>query len=137
MRWFLSCAFALSAVFAVAGVAGAKTLRTQISVTPLNGSGETGTATFAQQRDGSLLVTVLTRNGGPDPQPVHIHEGTCSSSGAVAYKLQTATNGKSETKLEAVKLSDLTSGAYVINIHKSAKEMGTYVACGRIKAGER
>jgi hypothetical protein len=132
---FLSCALILSAVLGLAGVAGAAAGRTQVTITPLNDSGETGAATLVQQPDGSLLVTVLTRNGGPDPQPVHIHKGTCERSGAIAFKLQTAVDGKSETKLKGVKLSDLTSSANVINVHKSAKEMGTYYACGRIRPG--
>jgi hypothetical protein len=123
-----------TALFTVAGVAGATAGRSEVQVTPLNHSGETGAATLAQQPDGSLRVTVLMHNGGSAPQPVHIHKGTCEESGAVAFKLQTAVNGKSETTLKGVKLSDLTSSAHVINVHKSAKEMGTYVACGRIKA---
>lgn len=133
LRVNLARAFLVSGILAFGGAAGAAAGRTQIHLAPLNASGETGTATLVQRPDGSLLVSVLTRDGGSDPQPVHIHEGTCDSSGAVAYKLQTAVGGKSETTLKGVKLSDLTSSAHVINVHKSAKEMGTYVACGRIK----
>ncbi|MEA2720375.1 MAG: hypothetical protein QOJ39_2239 [Candidatus Eremiobacteraeota bacterium] len=134
MRRFLFCAFIASTVLGSAGIAGATAARTRINIAPLNDSGETGAATLEQQSDGSLLVTVLTHNAGPDAQPVHIHKGTCDNSTAIAFRLQNAVNGKSQTRLKGVKLSDLTSSANVINVHKSAKEMGTYVACGRIRA---
>jgi hypothetical protein len=132
MRRFSTLALVLGAVFALAGVAGASAGHAQIRLAPLNNSGETGTATLVQQADGSLLVTVLTRNGGAVPQPAHIHTGGCTDGGGVAFRLQNVTNGKSVTKLERVRLADLASSAHVVNIHKSTSEMGTYTACGQI-----
>ncbi len=132
MKRLLSGALLASAVLVSAGLAGASAARSQIHLAPLSHSGETGTATLVQQPDGSLLITVVTRNGGSAPQPVHIHKGTCANSGAVAYALKTAINGKSVTTLKGVKLSDLTSSPNVINVHKSMTEMGTYTACGAI-----
>jgi hypothetical protein len=132
MKRLLSVGLLASAVLISADVAGASAIRSQIHLAPLSHSGETGTATLVQQSDGSLLITVVTRNGGSAPQPVHIHKGTCTDSGAVAYALKTAVNGKSVTTLKNVKLSDLASSANVINVHKSMTEMGTYTACGLI-----
>jgi Cu/Zn superoxide dismutase len=132
MRHLFSGAVAASAVLILSGIAGATAARAAIRLAPLNNSGETAVATLVQQADGSLLVTVLTRNGGNGPQPVHIHQGACADNGPVAYKLETATNGRSVTKLKGVKLADLAARANVINIHKSTAEMGTYVACGLI-----
>ena len=132
MRLLFSCAIVASAALVLGGPAGAGAARTQVHLAPLNGSGETATATLVQRADGSLLVTVLTTHGGSVPQPVHIHKGTCTDGGAVAYKLENAVHGRSVTTLKDVKLSDLQSHASVINIHKSKAEMGTYVACGPI-----
>lgn len=132
MRRFFSCAAAACAVLILCGAAGASAVRTQLRLAPLSNSGETATATLVQQPDGSLLVTVVTRNGGSVPQPVHVHKGTCTDGGAVAYKLENVVNGTSVTKLKAVKLSDLASHPNVINIHKSTAEMGVYTACGPI-----
>ena len=35
-----------------------------------------------------------------------------------------------------VKLDDLRNGAFAINVHKSAAEIQTYVACGDISTGK-
>ncbi len=92
---------------------------------------------------------------GDAVHPAHIHAGSCDELGDVAYPLSSVgsemlVNGTpmagspaseasgeaaessvaaSVTDVEAA-LQDLLSGDYAINVHKSAGEIGTYIACG-------
>jgi CHRD domain len=97
----------------------------------LNNSGESGKATLTAMGGKTKVVVDLT--GAPEgvAQPAHIHHGTCEKLGAPAYPLEAVKNGKSETTVDA-KVSDLTAGDFAINVHKSEKEISTYVACGDI-----
>lgn len=97
----------------------------------LNNSGESGKATLTAQ-DGKTKV-VIDLTGAPEgvAQPAHVHHGTCENLGGPAYPLEAVKNGKSETTIEA-KLSDLTTGDFAINVHKSEKEIANYVSCGDI-----
>lgn len=94
--------------------------------------------------------------------PAHIHSGTCDDVGDVVYPLndlQAAATvadpdatpplslaatpdaedvlgpvdvvAQSGTDVDAP-LDELVSGGYVINVHESADNMGTYIACGDI-----
>lgn len=97
-----------------------------------NNSGETGIAELTE-KNGKVEVS-LSLTGAPDGvmQPAHIHVGSCPDVGAVKYPLTSPVNGKSKTTLE-VSLSDLRAGLpLAINVHKSASEIKTYVACGDI-----
>ena len=65
-------------------------------------------------------------------QPAHIHKGTCAKLDATpAYPLNNVVNGRSTTTVN-VALSALLKGHYAINMHRSAKQLKTYVACGDI-----
>jgi CHRD domain len=97
----------------------------------LNNSGESGKATLTGMDGKTKVVIDLTGAPVGVAQPVHIHHGTCEKLGAPAYPLEAVKNGKSETTVDA-KLSDLTAGDFAINVHKSEKEISTYVACGDI-----
>ncbi|GAC1408349.1 MAG: hypothetical protein NVSMB64_16470 [Candidatus Velthaea sp.] len=137
MKRILSLALATAASLALSGIATAAMHPTQFKISPQNNSGESATATLLQEGNGTLLVTVRTRNGGEDPQPIHIHKGTCEKlDPKPLYPLTAVINGKSETKIKDLKLTDLETGAYAINIHKSTKDIGTYVACGNLKVAE-
>jgi hypothetical protein len=94
-----------------------------------NGSGEKGTAVLTQT--GDTLMVKLALTGGSGDQPAHIHKGTCAKlDPKPAYPLTTVEDGASKTSLKDVKLSDLTSGTYAINVHKSTTDLKDYVACG-------
>jgi hypothetical protein len=69
--------------------------------------------------------------------PWHIHRGQCGSDQGVfgpadAYKpLEVADNGKaSETAVLPLALPK--TGSYFVNVHASARNMGTIVACGNL-----
>ncbi len=99
-----------------------------------NNSGQQGTATLVDAGNGKTTVTINLSNGSSVPQPAHIHKGTCANlDPKPAYPLTSVVNGASETTVDA-SLSELTSEQYAINVHKSAAEVTTYVACGNISA---
>ena len=110
---------------------GAASETVTIELKALNNSGESGKATLTAMDGKTKVVVDLT--GAPEgvAQPAHIHQGTCENLGSPKYPLKAVKNGKSETTVDA-KLGDLTAGDFAINVHKSEKEISTYVACGDI-----
>ncbi len=129
----------LAAVLSVAALASvampalaAKPL--QVHLNAQNKSGEAGTATLLQSGD-NVIVIVRERNETDAAQPAHIHKGTCEKlDPKPMYPLTTLVNGYSETKIPNVKLADFTSGKFAINVHKSTKDIPTYVSCGNVVA---
>jgi hypothetical protein len=133
MKRFLTLSFALAiaATFGIMNIAqAAGPLKVQLH--EQNSSGVSGSATLTQL--GNNLIVKITSKGGNDLEPVHIHKGTCANLGAVVHPLTTLHNGDSVTTIKGAKLSDLLAGEYAINAHKSASEIGTYIACGNIRA---
>ena len=97
-----------------------------------NGSGETGTATLEQQ-GADVVVHLSITKGTADAQPAHIHPGTCAKlNPAPKYPLSNVVDGTSVTTLKGMKLADLETGAFAINVHKSTTDLKDYVACGDI-----
>ena len=121
---------AVAAFAAVTGIALAQGSPVTVQLGEQNKSGETGTATITPQ--GSKTQVVLLINGAPaEAQPAHIHDGTCASlDPKPRIPLQNVMNGKSTTTLD-MPMSAVTKGA--INVHKSASDVKTYVACGDLK----
>ncbi len=105
-----------------------------IPMSQQNGSGETGTATLTQA--GSDVKVVISLKGAPatTPQPAHIHDGTCANLKGVVYPLTNVVNGESTTTVKGVTIDKLLGATFAINVHKSADDLGTYVACGNIAA---
>ena len=96
-------------------------------------STQAGIATLRAQ--GGRTEVVLKVDAGPaagDPQPVHIHFGTCGPNlGSVHYPLEDVVEGESTTVIQAT-LSALTDGNHSVNLHKSYDEVSVYTACGDI-----
>ncbi len=68
-------------------------------------------------------------------QPSHIHEGTCGSNGPIVIPLTSVAGGKSNTTIKMAMWNKLKNGKpHYVNIHKSAKELGTIVSCGEMAA---
>ena len=96
-----------------------------------NFSGEAGTATLTAVGD-KTRVDILMASYAANAQPTHIHKGTCAKLDATpAYPLHNLVAGKSLTVVP-ISLDDLLEGKYAINVHRSAKQLKTYVACGEI-----
>ena len=108
----------------------------KITMNAQNGSNQSGSATLTDMGNGMVEVVLdITDPGTADPQPAHIHQGTCATlDPQPAYPLSNVVNGKSVTDVEAT-LDSLTAAPYALNVHKSAAEAQTYVSCGEIKFG--
>ena len=98
----------------------------------LNNSGQTGTATLRSTSGDTTLVTLRVTEWPRDPQPVNIYAGTCDNLGDLAYRLKDINFGDSETPNMKVKLDDLRTGNFVINIHDSLNRRDEHTACGAI-----
>src|SRR5439155_14233375 len=115
------------------GSSGAARIETKIRLAAQNGSGESGTATLTKVDDRTKVVIELRNSSAgaiAQAQPAHIHMGSCAKLDPTpAYALADVQAGKSTTTVP-ISLSDLETGAYAINVHKSAAQLKTYVACG-------
>lgn len=98
---------------------------------------------------GSSAQDATPTGGSAHPHPAHIHLGTCSDldpnptfpltdvapvsaeSGAEADSAAAIPVERSVTTVDAT-LEDLRTGGYAINIHRSADDIGTYIACGNL-----
>jgi hypothetical protein len=100
------------------------------------------------------LALVVPASGAQTPtsetamagHPAHIHSGTCDTLGEVVYPLSDvaieagdmmgSTSAHpvevSETIIADVPLQEILDGEYAVNVHLSADDIGTYIACGNI-----
>ncbi len=102
------------------------------SLAAQSNSGITGTATLTDLGNGQTRVVLQLANAGAGPEPAHIHMGTCANlDPKPQYPLMDVMNGTSETTVNA-SLASIMDGNHAINVHKSAAEIQTYVACGNI-----
>ena len=91
----------------------------------------------------STRAGIQETDTGDGPYPAHIHAGTCDELGDVAHPLSEAAHPEgdpqgseptlrvfSSTTTIPVTLEDLLMAPHALNVHKSADDIGTYVACG-------
>ncbi len=98
-----------------------------------NSSGETGTVMLTPRGDKTEVTIKLSGAPAGVQQPAHVHQGTCAKlDPKPKYPLQNVTDGGSTTTLP-VKLAALTDGKHAVNVHKSADDLKTYVACADLK----
>jgi Cu/Zn superoxide dismutase len=123
------CALGLSASAAIAPASAAKPV--QIHLVAQNASGETGTVTML---DGPLGLIVHVRvNETTLAQPAHIHKGTCAKlDPKPAFPLTTIADGQSQSTIPGATVAQVTAQPYAVNVHKSTKDVATYVACANI-----
>lgn len=110
----------------------ASALKVTIDLAEQNQSSMSGTAVLTE-KDGKTVVSIFMAGlTTPNPQPAHIHMGSCPNVGTVVYPLTNVVGGKSETTLN-VTLAKLASQQPLgINVHKSIPESSVYVACGNL-----
>jgi hypothetical protein len=104
-----------------------------VTLNRTNGSTTSGTATLTPE--GNQTKVVIQMQGAPTGavQPVHFHKGTCDKlDPKPVHPLQDIKNGTSTTVVP-VEMSTLTATPHTINVHKSAADMKTSVACGDVK----
>ena len=83
--------------------------------------------------------------GATVPHPAHIHEGLCPEPGGVVAPLSDVTVAGNESQGVAdqihvdtsvtvveLPLDAILAADHSINVHQSADDMGTYIACGNI-----
>src|SRR6185437_13820241 len=128
-RLSLVLSLAIMLTLALAGAAGAQGSSVTVNLAAQNGSGQNGTATLTAMGNQTQVVINITGEPSGASEPDHIHTGTCANLGGVKYPLQNTVNGTSTTMVN-VSLATLHSGTFAINLHKSAAEIGVYVACG-------
>lgn len=134
---WLFAALALAATMALAGCGGEEEEaagggEVTVELGEQNDSGQSGTATLTVAGEGMTKVVIELSNPPAEPQPVHIHPGSCADLNPQPdYPLANVEGGGSETTVQA-SLEELKDKAYAINIHKSEAEVETYVACGDI-----
>lgn len=114
---------------------------------------ESGSGLRRLARAGSLvavaafaLAGAAAAQDGAESHPVHIHAGTCAELGDVVAPLAdvAAPTGEqmgpesalavkiSEVNNVPIPLADIIAGGHAINVHLSADEIDTYIACGDI-----
>lgn len=121
------------ATFGMARLASAQDELT-VTINELNGSGISGEAYLTDNGDGTTFVEVLV-DGATGAHPAHIHTGTCDTLGDVVVPLTDVDEfGESLTEVPLA-LADIVAAEHAINIHLSADEIDTYVACGTIEGG--
>jgi hypothetical protein len=134
---YVVMALALSGVLAtsVAPLAAAETTAGSkvYALAAQNGSGENGTVGLTPQGSKTIVTVLLTGVPSTTPQPAHVHVGPCSKlDPAPKYPLAPVVDGVSVTTLD-VPMATLTAGTLAVNVHKSADDIKTYVACGDLK----
>jgi hypothetical protein len=104
-----------------------------VNLEPQNASGEQGTVTLMPQGDKTQVVIKLAGAPSGVPQPAHIHDGNCAKlDPKPRVPLQNVISGNSTTTLD-MKLSEIMSKGGAVNVHKSAADVKTYVACADLK----
>lgn len=84
---------------------------------------------------------VTAQDAAVAPHPSHIHAGTCAELGDVVFPLSDVAAVAPDAALGAVEvghttvdatLDDILAAQHAINVHESAENIGTYIACGEV-----
>ena len=128
--FFMEGSFKSAISYSVAKVIPPKSLT--VALATVNNSGESGRVILTEKNGKTTVVLSLAGFKNSVSQPAHIHIGVCPGVGAIKYPLNNVINGKSSTVLP-VSIAKLRSERpLAVNVHKSAAEVKTYVACGAI-----
>ena len=102
------------------------------ALSTLNASGELGTVTLTAMGEKTRVDVALANAPTDVPQPAHIHEGSCAKlDPKPKYPLAVVVDGTSTTMVD-VPMSQLVAGGFAVNVHKSTKDIPTYIACGEL-----
>ena len=133
MKQQLVYGFCATLAAVAAGATMAQDKPVTVNLSPQNASGERGTATLTPQGDKTEVVIKLAGVPNGVQQPAHIHDGSCANlDPKPRVPLQNVVGGNSTTTLD-MKLDDVVGKGGAINVHKSAADVKTYVACGDLK----
>ena len=115
------------------------TLRWTTTLSQMNGSGITGTATVLPGTDANQTRVDLVINGAQSGgvYPWHVHRGTCGNDQGIvgpanAYPAVAVGADGMGRVLATIPTTLDRSGTYMVNVHKSPQDLGTIVACGNL-----
>ncbi len=108
----------------------------ELALAPVGDEGVEGMAQLVQKGD-NLEVSLSLPTAPTDvPHPAHIHVGSCENPGEVFKPLEPVENGMSVTLLAGIKLADVMTGDYYVNVHKSAEAADVTISCGDIPTAQ-
>ena len=106
------------------------------TLAPVGGSGVSGTAS-ARDMDDATHARIDIRGGqSGGVHPWHIHQGQCGDANAPvvgpasAYPPLTVGSGGTASAQAHVPVELNEATNYIVNVHASASDMGTIIACG-------
>lgn len=117
-----------------------------IAMVQQNNSGQDGTATLTERKDGLDVVVTIKRSAVTGSQTSHVHQGRCDNVGPISagirqmmqLEISNKDGGASfdggfitfGTTLDTT-LEKIRDGNHVINVH-DARDNSLYVSCGEI-----
>jgi len=104
-----------------------------IKLIDLNKSGQLGAAVLEAVGEKTKVTISLVGKKNTEPQPAHIHLGSCPKPDQVKYALNDVINGKSETIVETKMSEIVNSLPLAINVHLSVAEASVITSCGDIQ----
>jgi uncharacterized surface protein with fasciclin (FAS1) repeats len=105
-------------------------------VSEVNGTGINGLVIVKGDTRNSTVTVLMQGTPAGGKHPMHFHAGNCDSNGDVVIPLNDldGTTGTSRTVVN-VPYGTIVGGDHYLNIHLSAEDMGTIVACGEVGLG--
>lgn len=102
-------------------------------VSAASDSGITGLVIVKGDTRNSTVTVLLQGTPAGGKHPMHFHAGNCDSNGDVVVPLNDldGTTGTSRTVVN-VPYGAIVGGDHYLNVHLSADDMGTIVACGEV-----
>jgi hypothetical protein len=103
---------------------------------PVGGSGVSGVVHIADHRDYTVVVVALQGTPAGGSHPAHFHAGECGSGGGIVVPLENV-DGDTGLSVTVTKASydAIVGGNHYLNVHASAADLGTIVACGEVGEG--
>ncbi len=101
-----------------------------IHLSPTDGEGQIGTATFNSESD-ITTVNVSIDPSSNEAQPIHIHSGICTEVGPVLHALENVVKGNSVSVIE-LSLEEILKNGALVNVHESYSNASNYTACGQL-----
>ena len=127
-RLAIALATAAIAICAILACSPASEPARTVTLQTLNGSGVTGTVSFAALGERTTVEIAVDPGGNPD-MPAHIHPGACDDlTPQPKFPLENVRDGKSRTDVPAT-IDELFAGGLAVNIHRSNDDLKSYTAC--------
>ena len=107
-----------------------------LELEPMNGSNAAGVAAIAREEGATSVDVELSTSPPSSAEPVslaaHIHEGTCSALGSIAYNLENVVDGLSNTTLSVSFDEVVGTRPRVVVVHAGPTLPSPPIACGEI-----